>query len=147
MAHEQLKKWKPGDNKGGNTLVKHFWSFRRSLTRAIAKGDGVLLDRAARMLLVRAAQGEPWAIKELALRLDGAPHQSIEVTHDGTSRLDQCVSIFVGLAASLEPGEAGGGDAGRGGERPVLPTALPAPKARRRAPVDIFQVSGDPAKS
>lgn len=49
------------------------WSFLNALNRAIAQDDGKRLREAAEQLLTHAADGQPWAIKELADRLDGKP--------------------------------------------------------------------------
>ena len=57
-------------------------AFNAALTRAIAQddqGDANRLRRAAESLLTQAANGEQWAIKELADRLDGRPAQSVDV--------------------------------------------------------------------
>jgi hypothetical protein len=47
-----------------------------ALHGAIAADRGARLKRAAETLLDRAADGEHWAIKELADRLDGRPNQA-----------------------------------------------------------------------
>jgi len=49
--------------------------FFDALRRAMAGDDHRRLRRAAERLLDLAAEGEPWAIKELADRLDGRPAQ------------------------------------------------------------------------
>jgi len=51
--------------------------FLEALTRAVLADDGRRLRLAAESLLNQAAQGEPWAIQELANRLDGRPAQAI----------------------------------------------------------------------
>lgn len=51
--------------------------FRSALDRAIAQDDGKRLRGAAEKLLDLAEQGESWAVKELADRLDGKPAQTI----------------------------------------------------------------------
>ena len=45
--------------------------FRDAIARACAQEDGKRLRAAAEKLLDLAAAGEPWAIKELADRIDG----------------------------------------------------------------------------
>lgn len=51
--------------------------FREALTRAIKQENGKRVREAAEMLLDKAAEGEPWAIKELADRVDGKVAQQI----------------------------------------------------------------------
>ena len=70
--------FKPGEsgNPGGGVREKRFLS---ALERAIAQEDGKKLRSAAEKLLDAAAAGEPWAINQLADRLDGKPGQSIEM--------------------------------------------------------------------
>lgn len=51
-------------------------SFKAALDKAIAQ-DPKALRRAADRLLQLASDGEPWAVKELADRLDGKPAQAI----------------------------------------------------------------------
>jgi hypothetical protein len=57
--------------------------FYGALKRAIAQDDGDRLRKAAETLLSLAAQGEPWAVKEIADRLDGKAAQSVAVSGDG----------------------------------------------------------------
>ena len=54
--------------------------FREVLDRIIAQEDGKRLRFAGEKLFDAAAQGEPWAVKELADRTDGKPTQAIEAT-------------------------------------------------------------------
>lgn len=54
-------------------------SFKAALDKAIAQ-DPKALRRAADRLLNLAADGEAWAVKELADRLDGKPKQQTEIT-------------------------------------------------------------------
>lgn len=51
-----------------------------ALRKALAQEDGRRLRLAAEQLLDKAADGEPWAIKELADRLDGKAFQSVELS-------------------------------------------------------------------
>lgn len=51
--------------------------FREALNRAIKQEDGRRVRAAAEMLLDKASDGEPWAIKELADRVDGKVAQQI----------------------------------------------------------------------
>lgn len=52
--------------------------FLDALNRAIAQNDGKKLRAAAEGLLTAAAEKEPWAVKELADRLDGKPAQTVQ---------------------------------------------------------------------
>ena len=62
----------PGNNNAGKN--KPFW---RALDKAIIQEDGKRLRAAAEKLLDLAAQGEQWAVKELADRMDGKAAQVI----------------------------------------------------------------------
>lgn len=68
--------WKAGEsgNPGGAVREKKFLA---ALERAIASDEGTKLRAAADQLLKLASEGEAWAVKELADRLDGKSHQSI----------------------------------------------------------------------
>ena len=57
--------------------------FAEALKRAIAQNDAKKLRAIAEKLLEKAAEGEGWAIKELADRLDGKAHQSISGPEGG----------------------------------------------------------------
>ncbi len=61
-----------GNNNAGRN--KPFW---RAIDRAIVQDDGKRLRDAAEKLLDLAAQGEQWAVRELADRLDGRPAQAL----------------------------------------------------------------------
>lgn len=58
-----------------------------ALRKAIVQDDKNRLNQAAQMLLDKAAEGEAWAIKELADRLDGKAFQSVELTGDADNPL------------------------------------------------------------
>lgn len=58
-----------------------------ALRKAIAQDDHKRLRRAAETLLDKASEGEPWAIKELADRLDGKAFQSVELSGSESSPL------------------------------------------------------------
>ena len=68
--------FKPGEsgNPLGATKERKFYA---ALTRSMLADDGKKVRAAAEQLLDQAAAGEPWAIKELADRLDGRPAQAI----------------------------------------------------------------------
>jgi hypothetical protein len=59
----------------GNTNAQKGKVWNDSLRRAIASDQGARVLKAAQRLLDEASNGEPWAIKELADRLDGKPSQ------------------------------------------------------------------------
>jgi len=56
---------------GNQNAVKENRRWSEALNRAIAQDDGKRLRTAAEKLLDQAADGQAWAIKELADRLDG----------------------------------------------------------------------------
>ena len=64
-----------------NAIKNKLWS--DTLRRAIAQDRGDRVRQAAERLLDEAAKGEPWAIKELADRLDGRSVQSNSFEADG----------------------------------------------------------------
>ena len=68
---------------GNNNAIKNkLWS--DTLRRAIAQDRGDRVRQAAERLLDEAAKGEPWAIKELADRLDGKSVQSNTLETDSS---------------------------------------------------------------
>jgi len=75
--------WQPGESGNPNGGPKNQKRFLAALDRAMAQDNGKLLRNAAEKLLSCAADGEPWAIKELADRLDGKPVQQISADPDG----------------------------------------------------------------
>lgn len=72
----------PGNQNAAKT--KPFWS---AVNRAIAAQNGKQLRDAAEQLLNQAAKGEAWAIRELADRLDGKAHQSVDLSNPDGSAL------------------------------------------------------------
>jgi len=64
----------------GNKHAAKSKVFDQALRRAIAQDDGVRLRAAAEKLLDKAAEGEVWAIRELADRLDGKSVSTHDVT-------------------------------------------------------------------
>lgn len=60
--------------------------FVAAVRRALAQGDGKRLRNIAEKLLDAAAAGEPWAIKEVADRLDGKAKQAVHITSGGDPR-------------------------------------------------------------
>ena len=76
-------------DKGGAPLGNQNWKGKiwgDSLRRAIAQDNGKKVRSAIEKLLDKAAEGEPWAIKELADRLDGKAAQAI-TNEDGSPLL------------------------------------------------------------
>jgi hypothetical protein len=61
----------------GNTNAAKGKVWNDALRRAIAQDDGKRVRAAVERLLDLAQEGEPWAIKELADRLDGKPTQTV----------------------------------------------------------------------
>lgn len=66
-----------------------------ALRKAITQEDGKRLRRAAEQLLDKAAEGEAWAIKELADRLDGKAFQSVELTGDAENPLSMVSKVVL----------------------------------------------------
>lgn len=62
---------------GNNNATKNK-AWDAALRRAIAQDDADRLRKAAEKLLTLAADGEQWAIRELADRLDGKATQQID---------------------------------------------------------------------
>ena len=71
--------WKVGQsgNPGGSVREK---KFLQALERAVLADNGKKLRSAAEKLLSCAAEGEAWAIQQLADRLDGKPTQQVDMT-------------------------------------------------------------------
>lgn len=63
---------------GSRNRASSMGQFQAAIKRAIAQDDGKRLRAAAEKLLDKAADGELWAIKELADRLDGRSLQPVE---------------------------------------------------------------------
>lgn len=57
--------------------------FLDAITRACKQEDGKRLRQAAEKLLNLAAEGEPWAIRELADRVDGKAVATVDATVRG----------------------------------------------------------------
>jgi len=82
---------KGNKNAVGNAGQRRAKLFKDALTREIAKcadnNLGAGMDRIARKLLDAALGGEPWAIQEIANRIDGRPAQSVELSGDDEAPL------------------------------------------------------------
>ena len=84
-----------------NAVKNKLWA--ETLRRAIAQDSGDRVRKAAEKLLDSAAQGEQWAIKELADRLDGKPMQSGSLDLLGDTQITKMtVSWANANQASLE---------------------------------------------
>jgi hypothetical protein len=79
---------------GNNNAIKNkLWS--DTLRRAIAQDRGDRVRQAAERLLDEAAKGEPWAIKELADRLDGKSVQSNTLESNGGNQVTEIIVSWV----------------------------------------------------
>lgn len=106
--------WKPGQsgNPGGTIREKQFLA---ALERAVKQDDGKKLRAAAEKLLDCAAAGEPWAIQQLADRLDGKPTQQVDMT----VRREPKELSDADLANIAAGGSAGAADATASEEKPT----------------------------
>lgn len=96
--------WQPGQSGNPKGVPKKELRFRAALDRAMAQDDSKRLREAAESLLSSAAKGEPWAIKELADRLDGKPSQIMTLAGDPDSPLIQRVErVIVPVAGTESP--------------------------------------------
>ena len=74
--------WEPGQSGNPTGRGKKEKPWREAIERAIKRqveGDLQALDRAADKLVKLAIDGDMGAIKEMGDRLDGKPHQSMDV--------------------------------------------------------------------
>lgn len=76
----------------GNNNYKKGAIFNDALRRAIAQDDGLRIRNAAEKLLDLAADGTPWAVRELADRTDGKAFQSVQLVGDAENPLQVKVS-------------------------------------------------------
>ncbi|MBU3565061.1 hypothetical protein [Polynucleobacter sp. MWH-HuK1] len=79
----------------GNTNAQKGRLWNDALRKAIAQDDGRRLRASIDQLLNLASKGEPWAIKELADRLDGRPKQTNALEASGEPELKAVKIIFV----------------------------------------------------
>jgi hypothetical protein len=89
----------------GNQLGAKGRLFDGALKRAIAQDDGVRLRQAAEKLLTLASEGEAWALKELADRLDGKAQQNVSIERKDVRDLS-----LTELAAAMAQELDGGGE-------------------------------------
>jgi hypothetical protein len=76
-----------------NATKNKLWS--DTLRRAIAQDRGDRVRQAAERLLDEAAKGEPWAIKELADRLDGKSVQSNTLESNDENQVTEIIVSWV----------------------------------------------------
>jgi len=74
--------------------------FREALRRAITQDDGKRIRATAEKLLDLAAEGEAWAVKELADRVDGKVSQQITGPGADGEFITKMVVEFVGTDGS-----------------------------------------------
>lgn len=89
--------------------------FDAALKRAIAQDNGERIRACAEKLLDLAASGEPWAIKELADRLDGKAQQHVSVERKNVEDLslaDLAAEMASAIAAGGQDQAAGAGELG-----------------------------------
>jgi len=99
-----------GNNLGGRPRSE--LSFRAMLERACKQDDGKRVRMAAEKLLTLAADGEPWAIKELADRLDGKAGQSIalELKKRPAEELSDAELLHIAAGRSVRAAEKASGE-------------------------------------
>jgi hypothetical protein len=79
----------------GNRNAQKGRIWNDSLRKAIAQDDGRRLRESIEQLLNLASIGEPWAIKELADRLDGRPKQANVLEASDEPELKTIKIVFV----------------------------------------------------
>jgi hypothetical protein len=79
----------------GNKNAQKGQLWNASLRKAIAQDDGRRLRASVEQLLNLASNGEPWAIKELADRLDGRPKQTNVLEASNEPELQTIKIVFV----------------------------------------------------
>jgi gamma-glutamyl phosphate reductase len=77
--------------------------FDAALRRAIAQDDSDRVRKAAEELLTLAANGEQWALKELADRLDGKAQQNVSIERKDVRDLS-LAELAAAMAAELDSG-------------------------------------------
>ena len=83
----------------GNKNAAKAHIFYDAVKRAIAQDDGKRLRAAAEKLLDLDAEGTPWAVQELANRLDGKPSQSVALTGDDGGPVQLGFKVVLGNVA------------------------------------------------
>ena len=83
-----------GNTNGATSADVRPW--RSALNRAIAQDNAKRVRQAAEQLLDLAANGEQWAVKELADRLDGkAVQQVIGAGEEGEHKVTQRIEVAI----------------------------------------------------
>lgn len=95
-----FKKGESG-NPGGRSKDLPFKTALNMEIKAVADDDQRGLRKIARQLLEQAENGEPWAIKEVADRLDGKPSQSHALEHDVSDRFSEFLGRLDGNSGKL----------------------------------------------
>ena len=93
-----IQKLLGGDMSGapiGNRNAQKGRMWNDALRKAIAQDDGKRLRDSIEKLLTLASNGEPWAIKELADRLDGRPKQTNVLESSEEHQLKDIKIVFV----------------------------------------------------
>lgn len=85
----------------GNRYGRETQPFIDAVRRAIAQDDGKRLRAIAERLIDLAVEGEAWAVRELADRLDGKAKQSVEIAHTGDPRGLTLEELRAEVAAAL----------------------------------------------
>jgi len=72
----------------GNLNAAKSGTFADALRKVIAQDGGKRLRAAAEKLMDLASDGTPWAVKELADRIDGKAFQSVQLVGDSENPLE-----------------------------------------------------------
>jgi hypothetical protein len=80
----------------GNQNAAKSRVFSDALRRAIAQDDGKRIRDAAEKMLDLAAQGEPWAVREVFDRLEGKPAQGVTVSGDEDNPINHSIRVLLG---------------------------------------------------
>ena len=80
--------------------------FRQALEMQLAaKGaDLKALRKIADTVIKAAERGEQWAVDQIANRLDGRPHQSMDMTHDASNEIKALLETINGKGRGLPNG-------------------------------------------
>ena len=96
--------FQPGHKHGAKSRL-----FDGALRRAIAQDDADRLRQAAEKLLDEAAAGKPWALMQLADRLDGKAEQSVTIERKdvGSLSLAELAAEIADIRAGSEQPTSG----------------------------------------
>lgn len=70
-------------DRGSNPWVEDHHRFRRALKKALGRAGPDAIGKIADKLVALAIEGVPWAIQEVANRLDGKPQQAVQLNTNG----------------------------------------------------------------